>query len=391
MSLAPFALRLRRLSPTVRDLALTVVVGIPVLAVLARRASAYDQPWDLAVALLAIPAIYLRRRRPFLALGLATAAVAIFPGTGGLELPALVVLYTIGSTQGARPAALGALGFGVVAILAGAAWGGASSSERGGLLGLVLSTAAFCGAAVAIGLYAGAQRRVLEGLRERAERSERERGLLADRAVAEERVRIAQELHDVVAHDISLMVVQAQALGATSADERVTETTKAIADLGREAMSEMHRTLRLLRSGSRGTAELEPLPGLADLDTLLERLRSAGLEVTLAIEGEPHPLSQAADLSAYRVIQEALTNVIKHAESAPTTISLRYDEGALKVSICDAGAEGNGSAPRRRADGHGITGMRERVALFGGTLSTAARAGEGFEVTATLPYGGAGA
>jgi signal transduction histidine kinase len=391
MSLAPLALRLRRLSPVVRDLAVTFVVGIPVLAVLVERATAYHQPWDLGVALLAIPAVYLRRRRPFLALAMATAAVAIFPGTSGLTLPALVVLYTLGSTRGARLAALGALAFGAVAILAGAAWGGAGSGERGGLIGLVLSTAAFCGAAVALGLYFGAQRRVLEGLRERAELSGRERELLAGRAVAEERVRIAQELHDVVAHDISLMVVQAQALGATAVDAGVTETTNAIADLGRDAMAEMHRTLRLLRSGSRETAELEPLPGLADLDPLLERLRAAGLEVALAIEGRPHPLSQTADLSAYRVIQEALTNVIKHAESAPATIALRYGETALTVTVRDAGAEPDGLPPRRQSDGHGITGMRERVALFGGTLTTAARGGDGFEVTATLPYGEAGA
>jgi signal transduction histidine kinase len=390
MSLAPLALRLRRLSPAARDLSVTVAVAVPVLAVLIERVAAYDEPWDLGVALLAIPAVYLRRRRPFLALGLATAAVAIFPGTSGLTLPALVVLYTLGSTRGARAAVLGAVAFCVVTVPAGVAWGGASSGDRGGVLGLILSTTAFCGAAVALGLYVGAQRRVLEGLRERAERSERERELLADRAVAEERVRIAQELHDVVAHDLSLMVVQAQALGATALDARVVETTKAIADLGRDAMAEMHRTLRLLRSGTGETAEFEPLPGLADLDTLLERLRAAGLEVALTIEGQPHPLSQAADLSAYRVIQEALTNVIKHAESAPAAISLCYDEMALTVKVRDAGTERNRSAPQRQSDGHGITGMRERVALFGGTLTTTAAGDQGFEVAATLPYGGAG-
>jgi signal transduction histidine kinase len=116
-------------------------------------------------------------------------------------------------------------------------------------------------------------------------------------------------------------------------------------------------------------------------------LRAVGLEVSLTIEGQPHPLSQAADLSAYRVIQEALTNVVKHAESAPTTISLRYGETALTVTVRDVGTEHEGSSSVRRSGGHGITGMRERVALFGGTLTTAARGGHGFEVTATLPYG----
>jgi signal transduction histidine kinase len=386
MSLAPLAARLRRLSPRLADLVVTVVVGVPVLAVLLARAIAHDQPWDMLVALVAIPALYLRRRRSFLALGLAIAAAAIIADSGALLLPALVVLYTLGATRGLRVGAAAGAAASLVVVLAGWAWGNGGASEHGGLLGLALSTTAFCAAAVALGLYVGAQRRVFDGLRERAERSDRERELLADRAVAEERIRIARELHDVVAHDLSLMVVQAQALGATEVDERVTEKTREIADLGRDAMAEMHRTLRLLRSGSGETAELEPLPGLVDLDTLLERSRAAGLEIELTIEGQPHALSQTADLSAYRVIQEALTNVIKHAESAPTRIALRYSETGLTVTIRDAGGGENGLDRPRQPGGHGITGMRERVALFGGTLTTVARGGQGFEVVATLPY-----
>ena len=224
----------------------------------------------------------------------------------------------------------------------------------------------------------------MDRLRERAELLDRERELLAQRAVAEERVRIAQELHDVVAHNVSLIVVQAQALGATAGDERVREATDGIADLGREAMAEMHRTLKLLRAGADGDPALAPQPGLGELDGLLERARGAGVGIDLTVEGEPRPLSQSVDLSAYRIVQEALTNVVKHAGRAHTTVTLGYRPDALELTIADSGD----APPRASAGGHGLVGMRERAALFGGTLSAGPRDGHGFEVRASLPYDG---
>ena len=227
----------------------------------------------------------------------------------------------------------------------------------------------------------------MERLRERAELLDRERELLAERAVADERVRIAQELHDVVAHNVSLIVVQAQALGATTADERVTDATNGIADLGREAMAEMHRTLKLLRGGADGDPALAPQPGLGELDDLLERARGAGVGIDLAVEGEPRALAQSVDLSAYRIVQEALTNVVKHAGRAHTTVTLGYRPDALELTIADTGD----TPARPTAGGHGLIGMRERAALFGGTLSAGPRDGRGFEVRASLPYDGAAA
>jgi signal transduction histidine kinase len=226
-------------------------------------------------------------------------------------------------------------------------------------------------------------------LHERAERLDRERELLADRAVAEERVRIAQELHDVVAHNVSLMVVRAQALGATVDEEPVKGTTDAIAELGREAMTEMHRTLRLLRTDGPIAAELAPQPGLAMLEHLLEQTRAAGLEIELSIEGQPRPLSQGVDLSAFRIIQEALTNVLKHAGRARTQITLSYHPEDLRVTVTDSGEDGGYDAanpPEHWAEGHGLIGMRERATLFGGTLTAAAGVKRGFTVSATLPY-----
>ena len=135
------------------------------------------------------------------------------------------------------------------------------------------------------------------------------------------------------------MVVEAQALGATVRDDRVAKSTDAIADLGRQAMAEMHRTLKLLRADETEAAQLTPQPGLANLDKLLEQSRSAGLDVKLTVEGQPRPLSQGVDLSAFRIVQEALTNVIKHAGGARTMVTLSYRAHELELTIIDSGDE----------------------------------------------------
>ena len=145
-------------------------------------------------------------------------------------------------------------------------------------------------------------------------------------------------------------------------------------------MAEMHRTLRLLRARE-DVPEFTPPPGLQDLDGLLERSRAAGLAVELAVEGAPRPLAQSVDLSAFRIVQEALTNVVKHADRAPTAVTITYGPRALELTIVDQGRD---TPPSHL--GHGLIGMRERAALFGGTL-TAGRREEGFEVHASLPYG----
>ena len=149
-------------------------------------------------------------------------------------------------------------------------------------------------------------------------------------------------------------------------------------------MTEMHRRLKLLRGGD-DQAQRAPQPGLADLDGLLERSRAAGLRVDLTVEGEPRPLSQTVDLSAFRIVQEALTNVLKHAGGADTTVVLTYHAAALELTVTDSGDGAPDHAPT--PGGHGLIGMRERAALFGGTLTAGPRAGHGFEVRAQLPYG----
>jgi signal transduction histidine kinase len=385
MSPAPIV-RAERFSFTRRDLALTAIVSIPVILALGITAAHRHEPLVLLLALAAVVAVLYRERQPIPALLFAIAVTVVIPDDPTLLLPALVVLFATASRRSWQLPAAAALGVAGASIVATAGWGGALATD--GLLGFAIGSTGSCAAAVALGLYVGARRRLIDGLRERAERLDRERELLADRAVAQERVRIAQELHDVIAHNVSLMVVQAQGLGATVDDPRVASDTTAIADLGRQAMAEMHRTLRLLRT-DRATTELAPQPGLANIDRLVEQARSAGLRVELNVQGQPRALPQSEDLSAFRIVQEALTNVVKHAASADTNVTLNYAEEGLRLTIVDAGEAPDSLAEHTPGDGQGLIGMHERVAMFGGTVSAGPRAGRGFEVTAVLPYLGA--
>jgi signal transduction histidine kinase len=150
-------------------------------------------------------------------------------------------------------------------------------------------------------------------------------------------------------------------------------------------MAEMHRTLRLLRARD-DAPQLAPQPGLGDLDSLLARSRAAGLPVELAVEGAPRRLAQSVDLSAFRIVQEALTNVVKHAGRARTAVTIAYRPKALELTIVDSGDGDQRDGQRWAPGGHGLIGMRERTALFGGTLTAGPRPGDGFEVHASLPY-----
>lgn len=377
--------RWQRFAAQHSDAFIGLVLSVLIVGSVLANAIRDNKPLVLLVALGAVPPLLMRRDRPYAALVLAVCANAVTPDNRALVLPIMAVLYTIASQTPWKTGAVAGSGAAVVTIAAGATWGGSPVSDHGGLLGYAIGCVASCAAAVALGLYVAARRRVLEGLHERAERLERERELLAGRAVAQERIRIAQELHDIVAHNVSLMVVEAQALGATVDDQRVASSSEAIADLGRQAMTEMHTTVRLLRADNGGSPELAPQPGLDQLERLIEQSRGAGLDIELTVEGQPRPLAQGVDLSAFRIIQEALTNVVKHAAGAATTVTLAYRDREVELTIVDTGelrAEELLTVP---SDGHGVIGMRERAAMFGGTLSTEPLPG-GFKVRAALPY-----
>ena len=215
---------------------------------------------------------------------------------------------------------------------------------------------------------------------------EHERDNSARLAVAEERARIARELHDVVAHNLSIMVVQAGAERRALGDARpeTSEVLSTIEGTGRSAMAEMRRLLGMLRASDDELA-LAPQPSLRHLGDLVEQVREAGMPVDLRIEGDERPIPPGIDLSAYRIVQEALTNALKHAGPANARVTVRYGERELDIEIADDGA---GSAEAAPAGGHGLVGMRERVALFGGDLATGRQSGGGYAVRARLPLAG---
>ncbi|MFL5840731.1 MAG: sensor histidine kinase [Thermoleophilaceae bacterium] len=218
----------------------------------------------------------------------------------------------------------------------------------------------------------------------RAELLEREHELRAHEAVADERARIARELHDLVAHNVSVMVVQAgverHALGEDQASTR--SALESIEQAGRQAMNEARRLLGVLRPGGE-RENLEPQPGVDQIGTLVEQVQRAGLPVTVAIEGDPEPLPPGLDLCVYRIVQESLTNALKHARPARAEVVLRYAPHALDIEVRD---DGRGSAASNGdGSGHGLIGMRERVALYDGELEVGPGAGGGFAVHARLP------
>ena len=225
-------------------------------------------------------------------------------------------------------------------------------------------------------------RRVLGDRERRAQLAERERDLAAREAVVEERARIARELHDAIAHDVSMMVVQA------GAERRVIDDTTGstkevlvtIERIGRGALTEMRRLVGMLRSDAGDP--LVPQPGLDDLSTLVERVRQAGVPVELQVDGDRRELPVGIELSAYRIVQEALTNALKHAGQARATVHVRYGRDSLELEIVDDGA---GAQAPVASGGHGLIGMRERVALYGGRLDAGRRATGGFAVRVLLP------
>jgi signal transduction histidine kinase len=279
---------------------------------------------------------------------------------------------------------------------------GAYAEVRVGLAGLALVLAFFTVGAIIDGqtvgdlvfiaiLYVGTWiiGRLLESRTNQATRLKREAAILeqereqrAREAIAEERARIARELHDIVAHGVSTMVLQVGGVRRRlTPDQRAElDVLMNVEETGRRSLVEMHRMLGIMRQADNGNL-LSPQPGLGRLDELAESMRAAGLPVELRKEGEQVDLPSGLDLSAYRIIQEALTNALKHAGPARARVTVSYQPSALELEVTDdgrGGANGNGG-------GHGLVGMRERVALFDGTLETGARPEGGYRVHAHLP------
>ena len=252
----------------------------------------------------------------------------------------------------------------------------------------VVSNALFIAAAWLLGHFVGVRRLYVLQLEERTAELEQAREELARRAVTEERLRLARELHDVVAHAMSVIAVQS-GVGAHVADTQPKEAAKALGAIeatSRAALEELRRLLGVLRQEDEPRGDLAPVPGLADLDSLLAEVAKAGLAVKLQVNGTRPPLPAGVDLSAYRIVQEALTNVVKHAGSARAQVMVGYGDQDVTVEVTDDGRGAVTSAGDGRVGtGHGLIGMRERVQAFGGDLEVGPRPGGGFRVAARLP------
>ena len=317
--------------------------------------------------------LFWRRRWPLPVLAVVTAATVvnalwyseIAPFAAGLAL------YTVAAHVPRRQALGASLAAAATLLGVGAAIGKA---------GQLFAYAILFAAAWAIGDSLGARRAYTRELEEKAERLERERATEAARAVAEEQTRIGRELHDVIAHNLSVIVVQAAAANDVfdARPDRAREALREIEATGRSALGELRG---LLGAVSGDDTQFAPPPGLEQLDALVTQVRSAGLEVSVSVEGTPRALPIAIDLSAYRVVQEALTNTLKHAHASRVGVDLRFTDDALAIEVRDDG-RGNGNGG---GTGSGLIGMRERVVTYGGTLRVGPAAGGGFLVAASFP------
>ncbi|MEA2632986.1 MAG: hypothetical protein QOE66_3205 [Chloroflexota bacterium] len=230
----------------------------------------------------------------------------------------------------------------------------------------------------------GVATRELQADAVRLEREQRER---ARRAISDERIRIARELHDVVAHSVSVMVIQTAAARRLAGQDReaARDALESVASCGRDALSEMRRMVGVLHRGDLELTDATAGPGLAQLPTLAERARASGLPVDLRIEGQPRPLPTTLDLVAFRVVQEALTNVIKHAGPARARVTVAYTERALELEVVDTGRGPRSVQAVSGAVGHGLIGMQERLAQHGGELRTGVCSDGGFQLRARVP------
>jgi signal transduction histidine kinase len=288
---------------------------------------------------------------------------------------AFIVFYSLAAHIDALRTVAVVVAAGVVLAIAGSAIHGAAFGEYFGGLSAVVAPAV-------VGRFVRHQRRQAERLRELTAllEAERERGARA--AVADERARIAREMHDVVAHGLSVIAIQSDAAqAALDHDAALARGPLAtIRATATESLAEMRKLLGVLRAGAED-ADHAPQPGLEQLPALLARNREAGLEVSLDQRGEPRPLAASIDVSAYRIVQESLTNVRRHAPGARARVVVAYEPGRLRLEVVDDGP----GARSANGGGHGIVGMRERARLHGGTLEAGGHDGAGFVVRAELP------
>ena len=347
-------------------------------------------PADVALTLLAVLPAGLRRRRPLPALAVVTILGAVATARTTSAGPALAIAFVmyLVPLRFPRREALRLLAGTLAVVLAGIyalVLTGRPDGEQWSPAPVVLGDLLAITAAWVIGYLVRQQRAYSAGLLEQEELRAHEQVAEARRAINEERLQIARELHDVVAHSMSVIAVQAGVANFVVA-ERPEEAPRALASIeetSRSALREMRALLGVLRADP----GLAPAPGLADLPALADRTAEAGVRVKLSVVGDQSALPAGVDLAAYRVVQEAVTNVIKHAGTDACRVTIAYAGNALALEIIDAG-KGTADADKTPGHGHGLAGMRERVGMYGGTLDAGPLPVRGFRVTARFPLAG---
>jgi signal transduction histidine kinase len=395
MDLRAVVRRLQRLSPWVVDAGLAAGLAVIALAEIALDArcaclAASDVWWSVAFTMGITLPLVLRRRYPFAVINAVGITAAVYniidipPDPYTLTFAILVAVYSV-AAYARQPLAVTAAVISVVALVLLNLPVMADQNDYADVVNQFL----LLGGGWIAGQNTRYRRRQAELLRERAERAEREQREHERVAILEERGRLAREIHDVIAHSVGVIAVQAGAARAV-AEQRPDQARQALADIegvSKDTLVELRRTLGALRAAGQET-ELRPAPGLAVLDDLVEQVRRAGVRVSVREEGAGRALPPGVDLSAYRVIQEALTNTVKHSGSPTAQVTICYGESALEVLVTDDGgrrspdrvAGGNGGPP----GGHGLIGMRERVAMLGGEFEAGATE-TGFSVRARFP------
>jgi signal transduction histidine kinase len=372
--------------PHLADLAMALVVYAATLITTVTGPPPWHGQLDAAALLtagVACGALVVRRRWPFPMLLVSAVAAEVYlamhdghEGTLVLAAP-LIALYTVADTANRRRALTiggsAVLALGVLHVLIKPeSWAGAEN----------VALAALGALAVAAGDASRNRRAYLTEVEERARRAEHDREEQARRRVTEERLRIARDLHDALGHQLALINVQAGVTAYVAGDQPapVLQALTSIRQASRTALHELRDTIGLLREPGEPLAPTEPTIGLAALDDLVASFRGCGVDITVDVEGAVRELAPAADRTAYRVVQESLTNVCKHAAPATARLCLAYRPTELHITVDDDGAR-----PGEATTGHGITGMRERAVAVGGSLSAGPRPGGGFRVHATLP------
>jgi signal transduction histidine kinase len=373
------------------DVAVALLAIAAMVEIVVRRdaPNAPQTPLWLALPVIVVLVLLIvaRRRFPFagpaaywlLAAGISFVDPLLLPFPASLFVVGLAVSFLLGNVRNAAQS-----GIGLAIVLGGAA------ILVYNIPGHTAAELVFIPLDFAISWLAGFLLRETaeqaEAAEVRATLAEQEREADALRAVVEERTRIARELHDIVGHSVSVMTVQTSGVRRLLRREQdqEREALLAVEGTGREALAEMRRVLGALRDADEGPA-LAPRPSLSRIDKLIAQARKTGLPVDLEIEGEPIPLPAGVDLTAYRLVQEGLTNTIKHAAANHAEVRVRYDPGHVEIEVSDDGRGADGAGSASSNGGHGLVGMRERVSIYGGELEAGPRPGGGFRLRARLP------